>query len=305
MAGTLGIVTGVGVLRSGVTCLARMRGQNGQLITDVQQLSLAIKALKERAKNPNAQTSAGQAINSRDLSEAIRIAEEGLAQVSQPFREGMQEFRDYTNQVLRPQTKGPIGSLMDNNPVTAGQTPVSRLNGMVENNSPQTIRNTVRQLADPIMTGGQTVTPAEIARALYQQKLARGSQTPGKTVRGEPGSLNDEKLQTLIEASGGNPAQVTQPLRAADNLKMDAAGSVNGLPEMLLRQAVFRPFRTLDMMMTGKTQADINHELARLLAGPVSREQIDALRRIAMFDPNVRRMLTARAAGQPLLNPGE
>ena len=282
-----------------------MVGQNGQLITDLQQLSLAIKGLKDRAKNPNAVTSAGAAISGEDLRRAIRVAEEGLGQVSVPFREGMADFRGYTNQVMDPLRKGPVGALADKNPLIAGQTPIGRMEALVNNNSTGTTQGVLRNLENPAMTGGPTVLPAQIARALYQQKLSKGSQAPGKTVRGEPGSIDDRRMQGLIQASGNDPAFVTQPLRAADNLKLDSSGSINGLPDMMARQAALRPFRTLDMMMTAKTQRDVNREIARLLGGPLRQSQIDELQRIAMFNPEVRRMLTLRAAGQPIIATGE
>jgi len=40
MAGTLGVVTGVGILRSGITLLARIRGQDGRLITQASLSSI-------------------------------------------------------------------------------------------------------------------------------------------------------------------------------------------------------------------------------------------------------------------------
>lgn len=46
MAGTLGIVTGTGILRSGATCIARVRGQTGQLITQAS-LSAIVYAVRD------------------------------------------------------------------------------------------------------------------------------------------------------------------------------------------------------------------------------------------------------------------
>lgn len=282
-----------------------MVGTNGQLITDLQQLSLALKSLKAAMKNPNDLKFNGSQVSAEDLRRAVQVTEMELGQISQPFREGMQEFGQYTQQVLDPLRKGPVGSLMDKNPLTAGQTPVGRLTGLVDNNDPRGLVGTTRQLNDPVMTGGTTVTPGEIAKAIYQQRLKKGSQNPGEMVRGEQGSLEDQKLQALLGSAGLNADRVTQPLRAADNLKLNSAGGISGFPEMRWSQAAIRPFRTIDMILTGKTERDINRELARLLGGPLRPEQIDELQRIAMFDPNIRRMLTLRAAGQPLITPGE
>lgn len=282
-----------------------MVGTDGKLITDLQQLSLAIKSLKTAAKNPNSPLFNGSTVSDIDLKKAIGKMESELGAAAPDFKEGMRDFGDYTQQVLDPMRKGPIGALMDRNPLTAGQTPIGRMEGLVGNNSTGTTQGVLRNLENPAMTGGPTVLPQQIARALYQQRLAKGSQAPGKTVRGEPGSIEDSRLQGLIQAGGGDAGFVTQPLRAADKLKLDSAGSINGLPEMMARQAALRPFRTFDMMMTAKTQRDVNREIARLLGGPLRPEQIDELQRIAMFNPEVRRMLTLRAAGQPIIQPGE
>lgn len=283
----------------------RLVGADGQLLTNLQDLSFAIKRLKGELKNPNSFSTSGKNISDGDVRNAVNLAEKALKRVSPTFDKAMQFYGDYTRDTLRPLRQGPVGTVSPRNPVNAGQQPITRFQNVMDNETPTSMGQFIDDLGNPAVTGGQTASAQDIARALYQQKLKGGSQTPGKTVRGEPGSHNDRMLETLTTKAGLDPVHVSQPLRVAENLTLKPPGSVNGLPEMLMRQAAFRPFRTFDMMMTAKSQRDINRELARLLAGPLDPKQINELQKIAMFDPNVRRMLTLRAAGQPLIPQGE
>ena len=58
MAGSLGTVTGVGILRSGVTCMARIRGQTGQLITraSLSTITYAVRNLTSATTITSAQS---------------------------------------------------------------------------------------------------------------------------------------------------------------------------------------------------------------------------------------------------------
>ena len=117
---------------------ASLLDQKGQPITDVQQLSLSIKSLKDAAKNPNALFN-GNAISGVDLSQAIRNTEQELGSLSPAFQGGMQDFRDFSRDVLAPTQAGPIGRLADRNPLTAGPTPVGRLGTILSGNTPDTV----------------------------------------------------------------------------------------------------------------------------------------------------------------------
>lgn len=271
-------------------------GANGQPITNVQELSLAIKSLKDAAKNPNAPIFAGRGIEARDLREAIQAAEGGLGEFSRAFREGMSDFRHFSQEVLTPERQGPIGSLADRNPLTAGQTSIDRLTSLMNGNSPGTIEGTARWLGDPAMSPGtQQSRAADIARALAQQKLKKGSDNPGNAIRGMEGSDEQRAFEALLRGGGRPQNQINdtmQPLRVADRMQplKGPAGHYEP-PTMSLLQGLIRPFRTADMSLTGGRMRGYSDEMARLLANP---EGIEELRRIAMFNPEARRMLTAR-----------
>ena len=279
---------------------ASLLDQKGQPITDVQQLSLSIKSLKDAAKNPNALFN-GNAISGVDLSQAIKNTEQELGSLSPAFQGGMQDFRDFSRNVLAPTQAGPIGRLADRNPLTAGPTPVGRLGTLLSGNTPDTVRNTAQTLGDVNLTNGQITNPLDIAKALAMQKLATGSVNPGQAIRGNAGSPAEANFNALLEAGGVNPATVNQPLVAADSLQSFAGPAGHKeLPRMSLTNLI-RPFRTIDMFTSGRTEHGVNRDVANLLSkgGP---DAVTKLQKIAMFDPGVRRMLTLRGLMAPVIN---
>jgi len=158
-------------------------------------------------------------------------------------------------------------------------------------------------LSDPGMTGGATVSPLDIARALAQTRLKAGSTNPGATMRGLEGSPKEREFAALL--SGRNADEVLKPLAVSDKLQ-DLAGTngVQGLPNMRTGQFFIRPFRTLDMMLTGRSEKATQAEIAKLLRDATP-ESLAKLKELAMFDPTVRRqlmlvqgMLGATRAGQ-------
>lgn len=281
---------------------ARLLNQQGQPITNLQELSYAIKDLKTAAKNPMQPPVGGAAA----MNNAIRDAEQGIGAISPIYRQGMAEFAQ-GQQALLGVKQGPLGSLSDKNPLSAGQTPVSRMEGLLRGNSPQTVTRTAQELGSPILTSGQPVAPRDIAQALVQNRLHKGSTNPGKDLRGMPGSGAEANLTALLDAGGVNTPRVMAPLRAADELqKLSPAGAAGGLPIPNSGQLAIRPFRTLDMMLTGKSERDTQREIARLLGGNPDPGIIQELQRIAMFNPAVRRQLSAWGALQgAITNPSQ
>jgi hypothetical protein len=72
-------------------------------------------------------------------------------------------------------------------------------------------------------------------------------------------------------------------------LHLHAANSSGGPPRMGMGQMLLRPFRTLDMMITAHNEAGVQREIAHLLQDP---NNLPELRKIAMFDPTVRKQLS-------------
>jgi hypothetical protein len=272
--------------------------QNGHIITDAQQLNLAIKALKTAAKNPNAPVAAGKSvIPAVDLSRAISAAEQGIEGISPEIAGAMKDFRNFSQGPMAAMQRGPIAKLADKNPLTAEQTPVSRLNtALIGDNEPSTIAGTARVLSSPVLTQGNTVNPLDVARALAQSKLKPGSVNPGPAVRGLNGSDSQKQLDALIAAGGKDPRYVGAPLEAADQLQGLSAPSIV-TPDMKMHaiQMLLRPFRTTDMATTLATTKSLNAEVAKLFADG-STAALKRLQEIAQFDPEVRKRLTTVAA---------
>lgn len=265
-------------------------------LTRTQDISFRVKALQDEANNPLAQNSGKAQISGNFSQPAFEHFEEGMRELSPRYGQAMDEFSAFSDQVMRPERESIIGKLADNNPNIDKAQNASRLEQLLNGAEPQTIEGAGRTLSNPVFTGGPTVDPLEIARALMQQRTAAGTTNPGKAIRGLEGSKREEQIAALLTAGGKNPTEILEPLKAADMLQgFNTPAGRQQIPEMNLWQGLIRPFRTADMALTGMTTHGIQKEAAELLAQPPSPESIRRLQEIAMFDPNVRRILTMRS----------
>jgi hypothetical protein len=270
---------------------------HGVPITSLQELSFAVKDLKKAAKNPNSPVSTGQ-ISANDYRQAISQVEDYLY-VRQPgYKEAMDNFGAHTEKLLKPAGQSPIGKLSNRNPILAGEQSVSKLEGLLRGNNAQMVEDTVSDLARPKLTGGNTTSPTDIARALAQTKLNAGPLDPGQAIRGTEGSGQQANFEALLRAGGNNVENTMEPLAVADRLQpFLKSASSNLQPKMSLFQMI-RPFRTIDMATSANRTNKANAEVARLLADN-SPEAIRRLQEISMFDPNIRRMLMLKSAIPP------
>lgn len=265
-------------------------GQDGKLLTNLQELSYAIRDLKTGMKNPLSPT-----FGDPSLDKAIGVVDQAFRRASPDYQKAMQVFaQDAAGRLdLR---QGPIGSLADKNPLVAGQTPVSRLEGLTSGNNPATIKKTAQELASPLMTNGRPAMPLDIARALAQKKLAGRSSNPGHDLRENPGSDKEAGFNALLEAGGADVARVNQPLRAADQLQAFAKpAGLDEIVKMQWWQSLIRPFRTLDMMLTAKNEHGVQMEISKILARN-DPKAVAALQKLAMFDPSIRKSLSMLSA---------
>jgi hypothetical protein len=283
-----------------------VRPNGTDFVTDLQQLSFQLKRLKENP--PTLTASTGRSINANDLKTAIQDAEQHLGRISKDFREAMEDYGSFSRQVVTPAQEGTMGKLADRNPNVVSPTPASRLENIVRDQGPsptQTggprnpIQGTMFDLGDSSILGNSAVDKKEVARALLQRRLEGGSTNPGETVRGLPGSRLDQNLDELLSSAGVNPAQVKQPLQAADLLQnfQGAPGTGGNRPTSAL-DATARPLRAIGMRASAATQEQYFKEIADALAHPTP-ERLRALQEIAMFDPAVRKLLTAQGAMLP------
>lgn len=268
-------------------------------ITDLQQLSFQLKRLKENPPTQNAST--GRKINSSDLSVAVRDAEEALGSVAPDFKEGMEDYAKFSQEVHNPAKEGPIGKLADRNPNLVTPTPASRLEAIIKDQNPKAISGTMQELGDSSLFGNRAANRKDIVRALMQRKLEAGSTNPGQQVRGQVGSQLDKNLDALLNGAGVDPIHAKQPLEAADLLQnIQGPPSLEGSKPNSVLDSVVRPMRALGMLASGQTQEKYYQQIAEILAKP-NRQSIEKLQEIAMFDPKVRKMLTAKGAIIPLL----
>jgi hypothetical protein len=152
------------------------------------------------------------------------------------------------------------------------------------------------------MVPAAQANPLDIASALAQQKLKGAPTNPGYTLRQNAGSDIEENFSALLRQGGKDPSQVLKPLEVSDKLQAfkNSAGSYV-LPRMTMGQAIIRPFRTADMMLTQRRESGVQEEIATLLARN-DPKIIRQLQEIAMFDPNVRRALSAAGMFGPQLS---
>lgn len=268
----------------------------GNLLTNPQDISLRLVEMQNAPKNPNFTGFQGQTVATHDVQEALKNARDAVTAFRPAFGQALDDFAAFSRGPIADLKAGPFGSMADKNPLTAGQTPVSRLEGMLSGNSPQTVGGTARVLADPVMTNGNKTSATDIARALAQRKLNLGPTDPGAAVRGTEGSNAQNQFESLLRAGGNDARNTMEPLAVADRLQpfLKSAGNSEP-PKMQGLQYLLRPFRSIDMATTGQSMNSVNKEVAQLLADG-SPASIKRLQEISMFDPNVRKMLMLKSA---------
>ena len=274
--------------------LTTEKGKQG-FVTDLQGLSFQLKNLKDAPVSPNA--GAGRKGADAMWRQAIGEAESQLGTKSPAWKQAMDDYAAFQAGPIAQTKTGAIKKVGDANPNLETPTALSKLNAFTEGYDPATIAGNARLLSNRNMTQGETIDPKEIARALAQQRLRNGdTMNPGKTIRNISGGEKEAELSALLPA-GQNRAATFAPLEAADTLQgLKPKGANMRQPEMRAFQALLRPFRTLDMMITARNERGIQQELGRLLGDPAN---LPKLREIAMFDPTVRRQLTLLSALRP------
>lgn len=269
---------------------ALTRNQGQAVITSLSDLSSNIKSLK--ANPPGEYASAGAKVDANLYRNALRDLEARLSQVSPEYAAANARYAATSREVVAPLREGPIGRVVDVNPNNEAPTPTSRLDALLgKDNSQAAIAQALAQLS------GAGADPRAILQAVSQRKLDLGSTDPGATMRGVPGSPAEGRLNAVIQAGGLDPAQVTQPLRAADNLQnfQNVPLSLRNEMPRSLAGALLTPFRRGEFELTSRSRELNNRQIAEILSRG-DQAGLAQLREIAMFDPAVRRMLAAQLA---------
>lgn len=281
--------------------LSNQTGPDGKrlLLTKTADLSKALHRLDGMMKDPSGLNMGGANIAANDLRIPLRNAKEGLGEISPTFAEALDDARTFNKNIREPFAESPLNALADRNPNNIYPTPASRLNKITSGTDENQVTAIAQALSQgPGLRPGQGVSPLEIARAMGQEALKGGPTDPGAAVRGAAGSSREVQIAALLAAGGQNPARTMLPLNIADDLQgAMGPGGVKEMPRMTFVQGLLRPFRTADMAITRQGMQGIEKEIADLLANPTI-ANLNRLREIAMFDPNVRRQLSTMA---PLL----
>lgn len=266
----------------------------GELITSVPELSKVLYGFQTQMKNGAVLGKAGNSIQANDMGIPLKNAKQGLEELSPSFEAANVEARIFNQGPRTEFAQSPLKKLADRNPAVIDPTPASRMEAITQGTTPQEIAKVLAALErDPGLAPGQGVGAGEITRAMMQQRLKGAPTDPGAVVRQNPGSQMEAQIAQMLTSAGKDPRSTMQPLRAAD-LMQDAPlqGGTKANPKILPLQWLIRTLRSADMTVTGKGLEKMDKEIARLLADPANLAEV---RKIAMFDPAVRRQLSLYA----------
>lgn len=265
------------------------------------QQSLASLLMNISQRTPaqaGAKAVASSTIPKASMNQARQAAFEGVSGLPAPWGDRAQaagaEYLRRKNDWLGPRNQGPLRQLAGNTDPTKGPQIDSRLNAILDAPFPGKTTEILRELEKG---GGNK---RDIATALLQKELEGGTPDLAGKIAGASGSPQERQLMELIQAAGGNPQQAMDMLTTSRQLSLKPPGSVNQVvPDMKWYQALIRPFRTIDMMGVGVLAEKDAQEVVRLVGQKAATpEGLAELKKIAEFDPNVRRAMMVYQSAQ-------
>ena len=199
---------------------------------------------------------------------------------------------DRREKLYNPLLEGPVGKVAGMNPNSSMEPVLAALENTLKGRDAGEVTQLLKQLEK-----GQQGSTQGVARALLEN---RGSNMPPEQlpggIRPREGTPAGESLNTLIDRTGGNSGDFNRNLDVAKTLtERGLSGGVKEPPTIGWQQLI-RPFRTIDMAFTGKTERAVQNEIAKLLS---DRNGLAKLEELAKFDPNVRRLLIAQGVIAP------
>lgn len=264
-------------------------------ITDVQTLSGQLKRFKDSPVADSA--SAARKWTSQDIAAPVKEAEELLKVVAPSYKAANETYSWGRKNLVDPVQEGPIGKMADRNPNVAAPTPVSRMEGLIQNRGEGDIVSTMLGLR---ATGAN---PQEIARALMQARNRPGGPRPGEAIFGAEGSPMSGEMNALLASGGMDPARVQAPFRAAD-LAADAAKIPQGERTFATGQLVPRPGISIrglvkpEWFSGNPEKRQYTQSITELLRG-ASPQEVQQLLQLAQFDPKIRLALTMSGIAIP------
>jgi len=271
-----------------------LTGDKRTFISDLQQLSLSLKNLKENP--PALSASTGRQISSKDVADSVKALETALENVSPAFKSANTVYGT-ASRMIDTASSGPLGRLADKTPYNADPAALGKVEAVIGGSSPGEITQTIAALRT------QGADPAAIARALMEKRLAAGPVTPGNAAFGAAGSGKEASLSTLLTAGGRDPAAVRAPLDIADRLSR-----VAGLPEPIKEFGTVGPTGIHLRAMTkpgflkgNPDKAIANEEIARLLSSASPAER-DLILQLSKYDPKVRLYMALSGMAVPAMS---
>jgi len=269
-------------------------GRQG-FITDVQTLSGQMKRFKDNPVTDAA--SSARKWTSQDIAAPVQEAEGLLRSISPAYEAANNTYAWGRRNLVDPVQEGPIGKMADRNPNVAAPTPVSRMEGLIQNRGEGDIVSTMLGLR---ATGA---SPQEIARALMQARNRSGGPRPGEAIFGAEGSPMSGEMNALLASGGMDPARVQAPFRAAD-LAADAAKIPQGERTFATGQLVPRPGISIrglvkpEWFSGNPEKRQYTQNITELLR-TASPQEVQQLIQLAQFDPKIRLALTMSGIAIP------
>lgn len=264
-------------------------------ITDLQTLSGQLKRFKDAPVGDTA--SAARKWSSQDIAAPVREAEDLLRAVAPAYDAANNTYAWGRKNLVDPLKEGPIGKMADRNPNVATPTPVSRMEGLVQNRGEGDIVSTMLALK------ASGANPEEIARALMQARNRSGGARPGQIIFGGEGSPMEAEMSALLMSGGKDPAAVQAPFRAADQAanaaKVPQGEKTFGTVQIIPNQRMsLRALATPEWLKGNPEKAQYTEAITKLLRS-ASPGEVDQLMKLAQFDPKIRIALTLSGIAVP------
>lgn len=271
-----------------------------KLKTDVQAAAKDLKQLQtELEVSDNAL--GGVKLNAGAVRKAYNLVNDVLKGLSPTFAKAERDYQEFSRGIMEPATSGVLGKLAGRNPDPNTPTPPTRLNAVVEKQDPADVSKTLQELTTGAAESGPSDIAKRVAQAVFNQKLEKGSTNLGQTLRGAPGSAASGQVKALVEGGGGSVNALDEGMKVSELLQgmQGPPGTANILRPTLLG-ALATPFSSSRIAITQAGRKNDYTEIARLLSQSTP-EALAELQRIAMFDPNIRKILSTAAMVNPAM----
>jgi hypothetical protein len=271
-----------------------------RLKTDPTAVAVDLKQL-QRDLEVNDNMVGGVKLNHGEVIKAYKIVNDFLKTLSPKFAKAETDYQNFSRDVIEPMKVSAVGQVAGANPDPQKAVPASRINAIVDNQTPANIKTALQELQLGGSENGPSNIANQVAKALFEQRLNKGSTNLGKTLRGEPGSAASAQIKALVGEGGGNVPALDNGMKVSELLQgVQGAPGAQGVTKLPWLAAVPTPFSSSRIAITKSGRKADYTEIARILS-QATPESLAELRRIAMFDPQVRKMLAAAAMVNPAI----